>query len=547
MNPFADLRIRHRIYLLVAFLSLLLVGGGALGLHGMAEGNARLLDALQDRAAREMVADIDHRIMDSRIHVAKARLDPEPARMAKEGATVAKNIAGMREIERRFLELDPDLDDEERVVVRRFADAVERFIADVLEPTRAALTAGDAATVEALWGEGAGGYATAYRPVKTANKELVAFLREMAQQEYVFAEQGYRDTRDVTIAAIAVALLLAALTGVLLARDISRPLECAADHFERMAAGDLSGEIEVGRRNEIGAMLEAGRRMSDRLRGLVGEVGTVIGELGGAVERLDRVSEAGLQGAGRQRLQGSEARESMERMSGSVREVVENARSAAEGAADAEGETLRGKQVVSATVDSIRQLADGVQEAAEVIGRLAEESGEIVTIVDVINGIAEQTNLLALNAAIEAARAGEQGRGFAVVADEVRTLATRTQDSTREIQALVERLREGAERSAEVMAMGRRRAEESVQRTGELNEALAAITDAVTAINRLNGDIHQAAEAQYRVANDVDGNLTAISEVAAQSDADARRITEAGAELNTLAARLSGLVGQFRL
>ncbi len=204
----------------------------------------------------------------------------------------------------------------------------------------------------------------------------------------------------------------------------------------------------------------------------------------------------------------------MTEMSATVHEVARNATEAAEAAQRADEETGKGKMVVSQAIEAIDLLANEVNDAAQVIHRLEQDSDEIGAVLDVIRGIAEQTNLLALNAAIEAARAGEQGRGFAVVADEVRTLAQRTQQSTQEIQNMIERLQSGAQDAVKAMEQGRSRAQVGVEQAAEAGVSLETIAQAVGTISDMNTQIATAAEEQSVVAEEINLNIVSISDMA---------------------------------
>jgi methyl-accepting chemotaxis protein len=227
--------------------------------------------------------------------------------------------------------------------------------------------------------------------------------------------------------------------------------------------------------------------------------------------------------------------------------VARNASSAADEAHTADLEAQQGKQVVSETTQAISSLANEVDNASTVIQKLESDSESISSILDVIRGIAEQTNLLALNAAIEAARAGEQGRGFAVVADEVRSLANRTQESTQEIQKMIEKLQSGASDAVEVMVKGRDWANTSVEKAEQAASALERITKAVDVINSMNTQIATAAEEQSAVAQEIDRNVTNIHQVSNQTADGATQTAGASDELARLATDLQQLVSHFKL
>ncbi|NIA02649.1 MAG: methyl-accepting chemotaxis protein, partial [Planctomycetia bacterium] len=237
----------------------------------------------------------------------------------------------------------------------------------------------------------------------------------------------------------------------------------------------------------------------------------------------------------------------MNEMTTTVQEVACNATQTAEAANKANTETDSGRQIVTKTIESITELASEVETAAITIQQLESDSENIDSVVDVIRGISEQTNLLALNAAIEAARAGEQGRGFAVVADEVRTLASRTQESTLEIQSMIESLQTGAARAVEVMEQGRNKAQGSVENAARAGESLNVITSTVATISDMNTQIASAAEEQTAVAEEINRNIANISLLGDQTSEGARQTAASSEEMAQLAVQLQGLVGQFKV
>jgi methyl-accepting chemotaxis protein len=282
------------------------------------------------------------------------------------------------------------------------------------------------------------------------------------------------------------------------------------------------------------------------LRDIILHVTDSTTQLSTAAEQMAIVTDQANQTVVNQKSETDQVATAMNEMTATVAEVARSAASAAESANAAQEQTDNGQRIVGETVTVIQQLAEGVERAADVILQVESDSDQIGTVLDVIKGIAEQTNLLALNAAIEAARAGEQGRGFAVVADEVRTLASRTQESTQEIQSMIERLQQSSKQAVEAMDQGRSQAETGVEYVNKAGESLHEITQAVSAINDMNRQIASAAEEQNSVAEEVNRNILNINQLSDQTVETSDQISSAGQNLEHLAVELQQLVGQFR-
>ncbi|NOX76781.1 MAG: methyl-accepting chemotaxis protein [Gammaproteobacteria bacterium] len=338
---------------------------------------------------------------------------------------------------------------------------------------------------------------------------------------------------------------LGAVVGLVAGKLVAHPWQQAAQQSRETFANTVAQQVYTGRADELGQLQLVLRAQQARLRTVVWCIDAAASQLDEIANGTAAVVEQSNQGIHQQQSEIDQVATAMNEMSTVVREVARNTAQAAEAAHEAEGVANNGAQAAADSIRGIDKLVDDVEQAATVIKQLERESDSIGSVLDVIRGIAEQTNLLALNAAIEAARAGEAGRGFAVVADEVRTLASRTQQSTEEIQRMIEGLQSGAQQAVLAMDKAQGGAKASSKQVENLAESLTNVSSAVNAINEMNMQIATAAEEQTAVSEEINRNIVNISTLAEQTTVASTETTHATENLAQEAGQLRAVVRQF--
>jgi methyl-accepting chemotaxis protein len=378
-----------------------------------------------------------------------------------------------------------------------------------------------------------------------ALNDLTAINKTGAGEATDLAQQVFGNAQSWVMGMIVLTALITLVLAWGLTRSIVQPLAQALGIAQVIAAGDLTADIVVQGRDEPARLLEALKTMQLSLRRTILRISDSSSQLASASEELSTVTEDSTRGLHQQSLEIDQAATAVNQMTAAVEEVARNAVATSEASDESERIAQRGRQQVKETVASINHLAEDVTQTGDQVGILAQKVYGITKVLDVIRSVAEQTNLLALNAAIEAARAGEAGRGFAVVADEVRALAHRTQSSTQEIELLVSDIRQGTDQAVEAMQGSNSRARSTLALAQSAGVALDEIAAAITLITERNTVIASASEEQAQVAREVDRNLTNIRDLALQSSAGANQTSAASHDLSRLATDLNGMVAAF--
>ncbi len=390
-------------------------------------------------------------------------------------------------------------------------------------------------------------------PLLSSIKENVESLVSLEKQyvlDYVDATSGDLDALQTLVTGLLIAGLISGLLSAFATSEaICGRIQHAVDAMQDIAEGDgdLTQKLDEDGKDEIAGLSKAFNVFVAKIAVLLTSVSEVGNEIAASASQMSMTAERTNKGITEQQSETDQTATAITEMVQTAQEIARNASGAADAAHAADGEAQNGQSVVKLTVDSIQTLASEVDQAASVIDQLEADSEDIGKVIDVIKGIAEQTNLLALNAAIEAARAGEQGRGFAVVADEVRTLASRTQESTEEIMQIIERVQGGARKAVTAMETGKSQTVISVEQAVKAGESLAAITQAVSTINDMNTQIAHAAEQQSEVAEEVDKNVINIARIGNESMENAQQTSDSSSSLWDNASKLESLLSQFKL
>ncbi len=406
-----------------------------------------------------------------------------------------------------------------------------------------------------------GNYRAAVIDFGTAQTASEQAAQQMMAQGQILLDQSQKLTLTLTQlrddesqharSMLTLATVLALVFGLLAAWTITRqiviPLRQTLNAADRVASGDLRHDLNVERRDELGQLQRSMQRMTVSLRELIGGIGDGVTQIASAAEELSAVTEQTSAGVNNQKVETDQVATAMNEMAATVQEVARNAEEASEAALVADQQAREGDRVVAESIAQIERLATEMNHSSQAMGQLKSESDKIGSVLDVIKSVAQQTNLLALNAAIEAARAGEAGRGFAVVADEVRSLAQRTQQSTEEIEALIAGLQSGTQQVASSMDASRELTASSVELTRRAGTSLETITHTVSSIQAMNQQIAAAAEQQSAVAEEINRSVMNVRDVSDQTSAASEETAASSVELARLGTHLQGLVGKFQL
>ena len=376
---------------------------------------------------------------------------------------------------------------------------------------------------------------------------LLDLSTELTQSQTRIRDAETRNAKSTLGLTTLLALVFGIVASWAITRQIIIPLRHTLTAVDRIASGDLSHDLNDQRQDELGQLQRSMQRMTVSLRQLIGGIGDGVTQIASAAEELSAVTEQTSAGVNNQKVETDQVATAMNEMAATVHEVARNAEEASEAAKMADNQAREGDRVVAQAIAQIERLAKEVGNSSEAMSRLKAESGKIGTVLDVIKSVAEQTNLLALNAAIEAARAGEAGRGFAVVADEVRSLAQRTQQSTEEIEELIAGLQSGTQQVASVMDNSRSLTESSVELTRSAGVSLETITRTVSSIQSMNQQIAAAAEQQSAVAEEINRSVMNVRDVSDQTAAASEETAASSVELARLGTHLQGLVARFRI
>lgn len=371
-------------------------------------------------------------------------------------------------------------------------------------------------------------------------------LAPMLDSLLVTRIEHYELIKWVAFGVLAVVLLAQSYFFTAFYYSVLRSIAAIADATRRIETGDLTVQVTLAARDEFNQIADRINSMCSRFREIVGTVMRTAQQVASSAEELSATSTQTSHDIREQLTQTDQVATATNKMAATLQEVARNTANASSAARGAETAASKGKVVITDTINSIEDLATEVGNAADVIRRLEADTADITKILDVISGIAEQTNLLALNAAIEAARAGEHGRGFAVVADEVRTLASRTQKSTQEIQQMIERLQRGTHDAVQAMDRARQKAEGGVKQAGNAGQALEEIVAAVVVISDMNSRVATAVEEQSAVAEDVNRNISQITEISTQNAKASEQVADLSTSLTKLSEELKSMVAVFK-
>ena len=550
MQILQQFTIKARLIFLVAVAVVLMLALTAINLNGIRENNQGLVSMYEDK----LLPGMHIRRMMSSLEGVRAELllglqhDPvnvfsgmhdHPTRQHLEA--IDRHLATLDEHLKSYLA--GNLTAAERQLVSTFERQLDQLVEQGVRPSYDLMQSGrfedsNRAILTRLQ--------PAFMSVQATARDLVQTQLEAAKNQFVEAEADYQRILLVDSLITAGSVLFLAILSFGIIGGIGRAVGQLEEASKRLADGDLNSRVDYRSRDELGRIARAFNNMAGQFQDTINQVTAATAQLAAAAEETSAISVETGTGVRRQQSETDQVATAMHEMTATVQEVAHNASGAAEAAHVADREAKEGQQVVTHTISAIENLATEVERAATVIHELEADSDNISNVLTVIQNIAEQTNLLALNAAIEAARAGEQGRGFAVVADEVRTLASRTQDSTTEIRNMIERLQSGAGRAVEVMESSRNQAKSGVDEVAKAGQKLELITQAVTAINDMNAQIASAAEEQSAVAEEINRNITTVSDVAKQTSSAAEQSAATSEELSRLAHELQSLVGRFR-
>ncbi|MEE4789759.1 methyl-accepting chemotaxis protein [Pseudomonas alliivorans] len=409
---------------------------------------------------------------------------------------------------------------------------------NALRSYRRSVEAFKATTVEA---------ATVRKDLTTQGATIVKLGDELYDLQMKLGDDDTAQARNLQIGCILLVLILGIMAAVIITRQITRPLQETLAIVDRIASGDLTHTAVITRRDELGVLQQGIQRMGATLRDLISGIRDGVTQIASAAEELSAVTEQTSAGVNSQKVETDQVATAMHEMSATVHEVARNAEQASVAAADADKEARAGDKVVGEAIGQIERLAAEVVRSSDAMTVLEQESDKIGKVMDVIKAVAEQTNLLALNAAIEAARAGEAGRGFAVVADEVRGLAQRTQQSTEEIESLVAGLQNGTRQVSEIMLGSRTLTDSSVELTRKAGVSLESITRTVSNIQAMNQQIAAAAEQQSSVADEISRSIVNVRDVSEQTAEASEETAASSVELARLGGQLQMLVSHFRV
>nr|WP_311970441.1 methyl-accepting chemotaxis protein [Pseudomonas baltica] len=396
---------------------------------------------------------------------------------------------------------------------------------------------------------------------KIAIDSVTPAYKKVVREIKIMTESNARQANETTQAAAStnvevtwiliigclIAIVCAVALGMIVTAMITRPIYRSVEGAGRVAKGDLTHPIEVRGTDETGQLLQSLSDMQSNLKGTVQQIANASDQLASAAEELTAVTENSTRGLVTQNDEIQQAATAVNEMTAAVEEVARNAASTSQISSQTAEDASKGQKQVQQAVTAIDTVTVEITDSTQRVEALAGQIHDITKVLEVIRGIAEQTNLLALNAAIEAARAGEQGRGFAVVADEVRALAHRTQASTGEIEAMIDRVRNGADEAVQAMGKSRTLVQNTQALATEAGLALERISEGVNQINERNLVIASAAEEQAQVAREVDRNLVNIQDLSTQTAAGANQTSASSQELSRLAMSFNTLVGQFKL
>jgi methyl-accepting chemotaxis protein len=536
------LNLRQRLAVLVVSFCVIAAVIGMAGQYGMGAAE-RHLHAVYENGMQptEQLSGVLVHLIDSRAQVLRALQQSAAEGVRERVDQVERNLAEIERIWTAFASTPTTA--EEKILAAKLENDRQRLVKDGFAPVLAALRSGQ---LELAAQRVTQSLDPAYESVKADIEALQKRRAETAQHEF---QESLRDTavmRNGILAGVSLAILLVGFAGYRMVRSIAQAVDAVREAMVRGAEGDLTARVDY-HGAELKRVIAAFHQMSDRLRDVMVEISGSSTHVATAAEELSAITTQSNAGIRQQQIETEQAATAMSEMSATAQEIARNAAQAADAAREADRAATQGGQVVLQTVETIRVLAGEMENTGLAINKLEADSAGIGVILDVIRGVADQTNLLALNAAIEAARAGEQGRGFAVVADEVRTLASRTQQSTLEIQKMIEGLQAGARTAVQAMTQGSSQMQRGVQQAEEAGAALEAIARSVTNITDMNTQIASAAEEQSSVVEEINRNIVAISQLSNQATSGSQQTAVASTELARLAAQLQGLVARFKV